>query len=95
MGQAYKEWGKFREAFDCYTRAIEMAPDEGQCYFLRGQASFSVGDHHNAIEDFYKAIELDPRLVDCRRNLAVSLHGVVSLLNYYFLFYFIYELYIN
>jgi len=42
---------------DC-NRALALEPDNKNAYFLRGLASYELGDKEKACEDFYRAIEL-------------------------------------
>ena len=42
---------------DC-NRALELDPESKNAYFLRGLATYSLGNQKQACEDFYKAIEL-------------------------------------
>lgn len=50
----------YRDAVDDMGRAIEMAPDTGDYYDLRGQAYWYLREYERALEDFNKAIEVDP-----------------------------------
>ena len=54
----------YRGAVDDAARAIEMAPDVGNYYDLRGQAYWYLREYERAYADFNKAIEVDP---DCAR----------------------------
>jgi tetratricopeptide (TPR) repeat protein len=42
---------------DC-NKALELDPESKNAFFLRGLAAYSLGDHKQACEDFYNAIEL-------------------------------------
>jgi hypothetical protein len=50
----------YRDAADDMTRAIQLAPDVGDYYDLRGQAYWYLREYERAYEDFNKAIEVDP-----------------------------------
>ncbi len=50
----------YRDAVDDMGRAIEMAPEIGDYYDLRGQAYWYLREYERALEDFNKAIEVDP-----------------------------------
>src|SRR5262249_26503717 len=58
-GLARMKLGKYPEAVEDYTRALERAPD-GDIYQHRGWAHFFSDAWKLALRDFSKAIELDP-----------------------------------
>jgi tetratricopeptide (TPR) repeat protein len=68
--------GKYPEAVDDYTRALELAPD-GDIYQHRGWAYFFSDAWQLALRDFSKAIELDPTAGDAYtgRGLACVMLG--------------------
>ncbi|MBI3376892.1 MAG: tetratricopeptide repeat protein [Nitrospirae bacterium] len=55
---------RWKEALDAYTKAIELKPDYGAAYFIRGRAYLELGNHQQAINEFSKAIELMPDYID-------------------------------
>jgi tetratricopeptide (TPR) repeat protein len=62
-GLARMKLGKFAEAVDDYTQALERAPD-GELYQHRGWAHFFAEAGKLALRDFSKAIALDPEAPD-------------------------------
>jgi serine/threonine protein kinase/Tfp pilus assembly protein PilF len=62
-GLARMKLGKYPEAVEDYTRALELAPD-GDVYQHRGWAHFFSDAWKLALRDFSKAIELDPAAGD-------------------------------
>jgi serine/threonine protein kinase/tetratricopeptide (TPR) repeat protein len=50
--------GEFREAADSYTRAIEIAREDAEAYFCRGQCYLALGEATSAIVDFERAAQL-------------------------------------
>jgi tetratricopeptide (TPR) repeat protein len=62
-GLARMKLGKYPEAVEDYTRALELAPD-GDIYQHRGWAHFFSDAWRLALRDFSKAIELDPAAGD-------------------------------
>jgi len=55
---------RFAEAIAVYSRILELKPDELICsliYKHRGMANFAQSNYQDAILDFNKALELDPK----------------------------------
>jgi TPR repeat protein len=50
---------QYKEAAEHYTRALEKAP-VARAFAMRGAAYAELGQHDKAIEDFNRALELDP-----------------------------------
>jgi len=42
------------------TTAIQLDPNDEDAYCMRGRAYYKLGQHHRAINDYTKAIQLDP-----------------------------------
>lgn len=53
--------GKYQEAIEACSGAIELDPKLAAVYINRGNAHSEFGDRRQAIKDFNKAIELDPK----------------------------------
>src|SRR5262249_27139745 len=68
-GLARMKLGKYPEAVEDYTRALELAPD-GEIYQHRGWAHFFADAWKLALRDFAKAIELDPAAGDAHTGPA-------------------------
>jgi tetratricopeptide (TPR) repeat protein len=62
-GLARMKLGKYPEAVEDYTRALELAPD-GDVYQHRGWAHYFSDAWKLALRDFSKALELDPQAAD-------------------------------
>jgi serine/threonine protein kinase/Tfp pilus assembly protein PilF len=62
-GLARMKVGKYPEAVEDYTRALELAPD-GDIYQHRGWAHFFADAWKLALRDFSKALELDPQAAE-------------------------------
>jgi putative GTP pyrophosphokinase len=55
---------RFTDAIAVYSRILELKPEEAICsliYKHRGMANFAQSNYENAILDFNKALELDPK----------------------------------
>ncbi len=50
--------GKYREAIDSSSNAIELNPDYMKCYEVRGRAKAGLEDYFGALKDATKAIKL-------------------------------------
>lgn len=59
-GETHHNMGRYEEAATDYSRAIELAPENGRIYALRGYAYHRMGRNEEALADFSRAIELDP-----------------------------------
>jgi serine/threonine-protein kinase len=75
-GQARMQLGKYPEAVEDYTRALELAAD-ADIYQHRGWAHFFADAWKLALRDFSKALELDPEAADAHtgRGLARVMLG--------------------
>lgn len=58
MGRRTAYLGRFRDAIDIYTRAIQLHPDDARLYRHRGHRYLSVRELDNAIADFERAVAL-------------------------------------
>ena len=56
LGNRHYQQGEYTEAVAAYNKAIELAPNVGLTYLLRGNVSAASGLHHKAIGDYDKAV---------------------------------------
>lgn len=61
--------GATQDAFNDIERALEDAPNDGEFHRLAANAYYLVGEAHEAIELFEKALEIDPDLSDAYSDL--------------------------
>jgi len=54
--------GKYQEAIEACSGAIELDPKLAAAYINRGNAHSEFGDRRQAIKDFDKAVELEPKV---------------------------------
>ena len=54
-------YGALDRAVEDENRAIELAPNEGHPYTIRGNSKRANGDIDGAIGDYNRAIELNPK----------------------------------
>jgi tetratricopeptide (TPR) repeat protein len=71
LGTAYLAMHKDKDAEDAFRRSLERAPNE-LAYSNMGSLAFKQGSYKKAIEDYSKAIELNPKNHRSWRNLADS-----------------------
>lgn len=62
--------GKFAEAIDDYTRAIELRPSIAENYFFRGETYMRLNEIELAKSDFERALGLNPQMSDPLGELA-------------------------
>ena len=76
-GLALMESGKYQDAIEAYSKAIELNPEYAWAYCNRGIAYRNLEDYRQAIRDYDKAIELDPKDADiyCNRGNAYGSLG--------------------
>ena len=61
-GRLRESLGQFEAATADYDRWVELAKEDSAAWQQRGTARFKGGDARGSIEDFDRAIELNPRL---------------------------------
>ena len=59
-GLSYKDMGKYKEAIEDFSHAIDINPDYLDAYIQRGDVYLYLKQYSNAISDFSRAIEIDP-----------------------------------
>ncbi len=69
-GVAHNNMLRYQLAIDDFTRAIGIVPYDWVLYVFRGEAYFSQGETGEALTDFDKAIELNPRYTRAFSNRA-------------------------
>ena len=69
--------GKYDEAIELLTMAIELRPDDFMGYYTRGYACLDIRQLDRATADFTKAIELNPSIAGayCGRGATYILQG--------------------
>lgn len=69
LAVAYEERGEYDLAIDHLSRAIRKDPENPLFFTNRGNVLLKRGDETKALEDFEKAIEIDPDYLDAINNL--------------------------
>ncbi len=70
LGRSYDLIGRYPEAIDVYTKAINGEKDYAEAYSNRGVAWWKAGNWDKALEDCRKAIEMDPKFAGGHYNFA-------------------------
>ena len=56
------DYRQFQEAVDCYTKAIELNPNDSDIYSNRGMCLIQVSKRKDAYNDFKKALQMNPHV---------------------------------
>jgi len=78
-GNAAFSAGKFEEAIDLFTQAIEVNPENHVLYSNRSAARASLKEFDKALEDAQKVVELKPDWVKGYSRLGAAYHGLHKL----------------
>ena len=70
--------GDFREAVECFTRAIRLRPNIAAGYRYRALAYLEMGQRTDALNDLDQAIRLVPRINEFLRQEVTRYATVVS-----------------
>jgi tetratricopeptide (TPR) repeat protein len=68
LGQCYQQLGKSREAQPAYEEFVAANPYEKEAFANLGLVKAKLEDSEGAVADFSKALDLDPKFLDARRN---------------------------
>ncbi len=68
LGQCYQQLGRWREAREAYEEFITANPFEKEAFANLGLVKAKLGDSEGAVTNFSKAVDLDPKFLDARRN---------------------------
>ncbi len=60
LGDIYRSLERLEEAERAFGRSIEAAPNYTRAYNMRGLTRFALADYRGAIEDYTKALALEP-----------------------------------
>lgn len=70
-GDGYYFNGRYAEAIEEYTRAIEIDPGLAAAYRYRASAYLALEEHLRALADFDRAIEIDPDFAEAHLGRGV------------------------
>jgi tetratricopeptide (TPR) repeat protein len=80
LGRTYDIIGRYPEAIDQYTKAIQGHKYYAQAYSNRGVAWWHDGNWDNALADCRQAVEIDPRFAGGHYNFAEVVFARVQVL---------------
>lgn len=70
VARAYMVQLRYRPAYICLSRWIELRPDTARAYQWRGWVAERLDNHKRAAEDYERALQCDPDLIPPRVRLA-------------------------
>ena len=73
IARAYMHRYRFGPAYDCLSKWIDVAPNSAQAYHWRGWVLERLNNRRGAMDDYQRALELDPALVDVQLHIAEML----------------------
>ncbi|MCS7045578.1 MAG: tetratricopeptide repeat protein, partial [Gemmataceae bacterium] len=71
--EGYTRSYRIKEAFDVAERWLALEPDNVQALFRRGSIHRQIGKLQKGVDDFQRALDLDPQRDDVRKLLAIGL----------------------
>jgi tetratricopeptide (TPR) repeat protein len=78
LGIALRGQGKWREAIENYSRALEISPDDEGLYYNMGMAYFDGGDKRMAAKCFDSALEKNPLFYKTSEGASLNLGTIYS-----------------
>ncbi|MGH8549536.1 MAG: tetratricopeptide repeat protein [Methylococcales bacterium] len=75
LGQCYQQLGRWREAQGAYEEFVAANPSEKEEFANLGLVKTKLGVSESAVADFSRALEMDPHLLDARRNRGTAYQG--------------------
>jgi len=69
LGELYINLGHFKKASDVYHQLIDLDPNEGFGYYGVGMAMEALDDTTGAVENYSRALQLSPNLLEARDRL--------------------------
>ncbi len=73
MGIQLRQQGKWETAIEYYQRALKLAPMDGGLYYNLGMAYSQGKQHYKALQQFEKAMELYPEIVENSSHAAYQI----------------------
>ncbi|WP_244156296.1 MULTISPECIES: tetratricopeptide repeat protein [Desulfonatronospira] len=81
IGISLRQQGKWEEAIGYYSQGLKIAPMDGGLYYNVGMAYAQGKQYYKALENFQKAVEVSPELVDQYSSVAFNMAKVYQALN--------------
>jgi len=67
--RAYFNLARYQDVIDLSTFTLDYRPDLEESYFWRGWAEYELGKHTDGIDDWHKALEVNPTFIDAQTAL--------------------------
>lgn len=68
----FRRTGNFNEALNQFSKVMKQLPEDKTVYIERGLVYQDMGNHHMAIIDFQKAIDIDPMCIEAFFHIGTS-----------------------
>ena len=73
LGAALAKQGKYEEAIEYLTKAVEIRSDMPLYYLCLGNAYFALDKYEDAVEWYSRGLSVDPNMADARKNMEIAL----------------------
>lgn len=71
MGNALMDNGRYVMAIECYSRVLELDPDNPDIMTDRGTCQHALGQNEAALSDFMEVLKIDPQHQVAKFNLGI------------------------
>jgi tetratricopeptide (TPR) repeat protein len=78
LARAYNKQAKGEESLQYAEKAVQLNPNENECYNQRGLAYLHTRKFPEAVADFTKCLELNPGYASAEKNLSTAVRGLID-----------------
>ena len=78
IAKIYAQHSQWPEALDALATAEKLDPNYPEIFSYRGKIYFKTGQLQAAIQQYQRALQLDPTLEDARHDLALARRGLAG-----------------
>ncbi len=72
QGLMFRKTGNFSEALSQFTKVMEQLDEDKTVYIEGGLVFKDMGNHHDAIKDFQRAIDIDNKCIEAFFHIGTS-----------------------
>ncbi|WP_035243992.1 tetratricopeptide repeat protein [Desulfonatronovibrio hydrogenovorans] len=83
IGISLRQQGKWEQSIDYYKRGLEISPMDGGLYYNMGMAFAQGKQYYKALENFQKAVDSTPDILDQSVSIPYNIAKVCAALNKY------------